>query len=337
MNGNEILTHAVPIWFAGSTSMPDEYAEFDADFSAENTGKFEFYIAAGSEYSLYLDGRLIGFGQYQDYPGRLIYDTLTFDAEAGEHTLRVIAWHWGVDSFTHTKRPPYVIFGLRGTAGEQALVSSENTPSRRAPGYVPYKNHTITSQLGLGCEYSAADAADKENSAFTPSVRASVGTQDGSYVLLPRPIKRCDLLPDTAMTVVRRGYYRAASGAAFSDDPGLALDSAELDVEREDADGCYLVADTGAEETGFIKFLFSASRVCDVLVGWGEHLTPERETPRTAMGSRRFYYRYTAARGQNRRTEPMRRAGCRYLEIFVADPDADIRYLGLVPDRKSVV
>ena len=132
MNGNEILTHAVPIWFAGSTSMPDEYAEFDADFSAENTGKFEFYIAAGSEYSLYLDGRLIGFGQYQDYPGRLIYDTLTFDAEAGEHTLRVIAWHWGVDSFTHTKRPPYVIFGLRGTAGEQALVSSENTPSRQA-------------------------------------------------------------------------------------------------------------------------------------------------------------------------------------------------------------
>lgn len=110
MNGNEILTHAVPIWFAGSTSMPDEYAEFDADFSAENTGKFEFYIAAGSEYSLYLDGRLIGFGQYQDYPGRLIYDTLTFDAEAGEHTLRVIAWHWGVDSFTHTKHPPYVIF-----------------------------------------------------------------------------------------------------------------------------------------------------------------------------------------------------------------------------------
>lgn len=336
MNGNEILTHAVPIWFAGSTSMPDEYAEFDADFSAENTGKFEFYIAAGSEYSLYLDGRLIDFGQYQDYPGRLIYDTLTFDAEAGEHTLRVIAWHWGVDSFTHTKRPPYVIFGLRGTAGEQALVSSENTPSRRAPGYVPYKNHTITSQLGLGCEYSAADAADKENSAFTPSVRASVGTQDGSYVLLPRPIKRCDLLPDTAMTVVRRGYYRAASGAAFSDDPGLALDSAELDVERKDADGCYLVADTGAEETGFIKFLFSASRVCDVLVGWGEHLTPERETPRTAMGSRRFYYRYTAARGQNRRTEPMRRAGCRYLEIFVADPDADIRYLGLVPERYPV-
>ena len=128
MNGNEILTHAVPIWFAGSTSMPDEYAEFDADFSAENTGKFEFYIAAGSEYSLYLDGRLIGFGQYQDYPGRLIYDTLTFDAEAGEHTLRVIAWHWGVDSFTHTKRPPYVIFGLRGTAGEQALVSSETRP-----------------------------------------------------------------------------------------------------------------------------------------------------------------------------------------------------------------
>lgn len=42
MNGNEILTHAVPIWFAGSTSMPDEYAEFDADFSAENTGKLEF-------------------------------------------------------------------------------------------------------------------------------------------------------------------------------------------------------------------------------------------------------------------------------------------------------
>ncbi len=327
------LSDAVPVWLAGGKGA-DEYAEFAADFTAaEDCAKFEFFVAADSEYNLYLDGRLIGFGQYQDFPGRLVYDRLQFEAGAGTHTLRVVAWHWGVDSLTHAKHPPYLLFELRGGHGELILASSEHTPSRPAPGYVPYKNHIITSQLGLGCEYSAEAFYRDEELPFSPSVAASVGTEDNTFFTIERPVSRCKLLSRTEMTVVKRGFYKNPDNKAFLSDSGLLMDNADIDVPRSNADGCYLVADVGCEETGFIEFLLITKSTCRVRVGWGEHLSEGRETPRCAIHNRRFTYDYTAVPGENRRLEPMRRIGCRYLEIFCEDPDADIKYLGLVPTR----
>lgn len=148
----KVFAGAEPIWLTGG-GRADEYAEFAADITVPadaGDAEFEFFVAADSEYSLRLDGRIIGFGQYQDYPGRVVYDSVRFRAAPGKHSLRVTAWHWGVDSFTHTKRPAYLIFELRGEGGEVLLRSSSDTLSRPAPGYVPYKNHIITSQLGLG-------------------------------------------------------------------------------------------------------------------------------------------------------------------------------------------
>ena len=335
---SKVFAGAEPIWLTGG-GRADEYAEFVADLTVPedaSDAEFDFFVAADSEYDLRLDGRIIGFGQYQDYPGRVVYDSVRFRAAPGTHSLRVTAWHWGVDSFTHTKRPAYLIFELRGKEGEVLLHSSSDTPSRPAPGYVPYKNHIITSQLGLGCEYSAAAALRDEKNPFASSSVASVGTADGSFEVVPRPIERCKLFQHTEMTVVRRGFYKDPDDKAMLSDSGLFMDNACLDVPRRDADGCYLVADVGREETGFIKFLLFTKKSCRVRIGWGEHLTEQRGTPHCALHSRRFTYDYTAVAGENQRLEPMRRVGCRYLCIFCADPDADISYLGLAPTRLAL-
>ena len=116
---SKVFAGAEPIWLTGG-GRADEYAEFVADFTVPedaSDAEFDFFVAADSEYDLRLDGRLIGFGQYQDYPGRVVYDSVRFRAAPGTHSLRVTAWHWGVDSFTHTKRPAYLIFELRGKEG----------------------------------------------------------------------------------------------------------------------------------------------------------------------------------------------------------------------------
>ena len=116
---SKVFAGAEPIWLTGG-GRADEYAEFVADFTVPedaSDAEFDFFVAADSEYDLRLDGRLIGCGQYQDYPGRVVYDRVSFRAAPGTHSLRVTAWHWGVDSFTHTKRPAYLIFELRGKEG----------------------------------------------------------------------------------------------------------------------------------------------------------------------------------------------------------------------------
>lgn len=335
---NTSPTSALPIWLANSAGA-DEYAEFLLDRDLPASGDLTLLVAADSEYNVYLDGSLVAFGQYQDYPGRVVFDTVRLSLAHGVHALRIIAWHWGRDSFTHTSRPPYILFELRAADERVLSASSAGTLSRPAPGYVTYKNHTITSQLGTMCEYSAVRADSAADTPFLPSALADVGTPDGCYELIPRPIKRCRILSDTRMTAITRGYYKEsprADGKAPSSDPGLMLDQAELGVSRGDADGCMLVADTGAEETGFIKFLLKTKKPCRVYIGWGEHLTPGRDTPRAAIHSRRFVYVYEARADENFRLEPMRRVGCRYLELFCSDPDAEIKYLGLAPVRLPV-
>ena len=324
--------NALPIWLAGG-GKADEYAEFCADFTAADGAGCDLLIAADSEYNVYLDGALIGFGQYQDYPGRLIYDTYRLTAPAGAHVLRIFAWHWGCASFTHTKRPAHIAFELRSAAGVTILSSSPATPSRPAPGYVPYKDHTITSQLGTMCEYSIPLADKMSRLPFSPSAPAEVGTPDGAFEFIPRPIERCIMLDDTPMTVSKRGFFRFTVDIG---DIGAMLDKADTAAPRDCADGCFLVADTGAEETGFIKFLLISKKPCDLYISWGEHLSPVTGAPRAAIHSRRFVYRCAAPAGTSSRLESMRRVGCRYLALFCTDPDAEVLYLGLAPVRYPV-
>ena len=329
---NDKILPARPIWLSDG-GKADEYAEFRADFEALVGFSYSLLVAADSEYNVFCDGALVSFGQYGDYPGRLVYDNVSIPSAPGAHTLHIVSWHWGVDSFTHKKRPAHMVFLLRRNDGEVILASSPDTPSRRAPGYVPYKNHTITSQLGLMCEYSAPLADEMANAPFLPSAPAEVGTSDGSFEFIPRPISRCVMRDDTPMTVIKRGFYKFTDS---SGDMGLMLDKASKWVPRSEADGCLFVSDVGAEETGFIKFLLKTTKRCNVYISWGEHLTEDGMTPRAAIHSRRFVYFCEARAGENMRIESLRRIGCRYLALFCSDPDAEISYLGLVPTRYPV-
>ena len=164
---NTSPTSALPIWLANSAGA-DEYAEFLLDRDLPASGDLTLLVAADSEYNVYLDGSLVAFGQYQDYPGRVVFDTVRLSLAHGMHTMRIVAWHWGRDSFTHTSRPPYILFELRAADERVLSASSAGTLSRPAPGYVPYKNHTITSQLGTMCEYSAARADSAADTPFLP-------------------------------------------------------------------------------------------------------------------------------------------------------------------------
>ena len=66
---------AKAIWF-NNTPHSDEYAVFSDSFEY-STGNVELKIAAGSDYNVYLNGQLVAFGQYPDYPHRKFYDYIS--------------------------------------------------------------------------------------------------------------------------------------------------------------------------------------------------------------------------------------------------------------------
>ena len=69
----KVFSCAEWIWIHGENK-PDEYAEFVFDFDGLSNAKYNFSITGDSNYNVYLNGALIGFGQAADYPHYKICD-----------------------------------------------------------------------------------------------------------------------------------------------------------------------------------------------------------------------------------------------------------------------
>ena len=63
----KFFSQAKWIWIHNENK-PDEYAEFIFEFDGDLTSKYNFLITADSNYNVYLNGKLAGFGQPADYP-----------------------------------------------------------------------------------------------------------------------------------------------------------------------------------------------------------------------------------------------------------------------------
>ena len=86
------------IWENGA-ARADEYAEF-ADRFVWHGGAVRLRISADSNYAAYVNGTLVAFGQYADYPHYKVADTadVTHALRAGENELTVTVWYYGEPS-----------------------------------------------------------------------------------------------------------------------------------------------------------------------------------------------------------------------------------------------
>ena len=58
----DIFQRAKPIWLKNAAK-EDEHAEFSASFHAKAGEAATLYIAADSNYAVFINGKLVGFGQ----------------------------------------------------------------------------------------------------------------------------------------------------------------------------------------------------------------------------------------------------------------------------------
>ncbi|MDD6237691.1 MAG: hypothetical protein PUB00_09985, partial [Clostridiales bacterium] len=118
---------AQPVW-AESTDI-NQYLDFYQTFETEKTDRLRLYIRCHSNYVVWINGQMIGFGQYPDYEEYQVADCLSVPVEVlrdGKNILAVLAYCQYEDSSTYRKGTPSLIFELRNQ--NQVLVSSgENT------------------------------------------------------------------------------------------------------------------------------------------------------------------------------------------------------------------
>ena len=113
------------------------------------------------------------------------------------------------------------------------------------------------------------------------------------------------------------------------------LPSAEgVRLSCPDGDGLYLLIDLMEEDAGFLDIDIELEGEAEILIGWGEHTHDLRL--RTAVGPRNFAGRYVARSGRNRFTHLFRRAGLRYVELFVRAHACTLYYAGILPTHLPV-
>lgn len=161
----DVFSQAKWIWIHGENK-PDEYAEFLFDFQGDTTKKYTLFLTADSNYNVYLNGQLVGFGQPTDYPHYKIYDGFSFEnVRSGANTVKIVVWYYGDDTQAYIKDDAGAIFALEAD-GETVYASSEKTLGRLCTEYVNYRMKNITVQLGLGYKY---DATAVNDAPFTPA------------------------------------------------------------------------------------------------------------------------------------------------------------------------
>lgn len=278
------------IWHS-KTASPDEHAEFVTHVNYEKEDStVRLLISADTDYGVFINGDLVKFGQYPDFPHYKIYTEydITPYLREGDNIVAFEVWYKGEDSQTYFTGRAGLWFEIK--QGDRVLAKSdESVLSRISPTYFSHRRKEINRQLGFTYGYDSTREDDwkaGQVKGFTSSV--AVESAENIY---PRPIK----------TLACRAPYLGKL----------------IKVEN----GRYLF-DFTREEVGVFRLRFSTKKVQNVKICWGEHIVDG--WVRDIIDTRDFSIDYVAKSGQNDYTGYFIRLGMRYIEIKSEEDLSDL-------------
>lgn len=296
------------IW-ENENAAPDSYVRFFKTFES-NGGKVSIELSSDSNYELYVNGCLAGFGQYADYPYHKVYDTIDITpyCQKGINRLSILVWYHGFTTLTYYKGNAGLIFSVLEN-GNTVAYSDATTLCKSAEDYVSGKQKLITSQLGFSYTYDCAayDGCNQKDFLATEANGWHCATELNGMPqeLYPRPNQKL-VLED----------FKVA---------------AQMDTKN-------LLFDLGEETVGYLSLHFRAPKGTLVTVSYGEHLVfdenGEECVPRRIAShgfvSRDFSMELYASGDWFDFSNFMRRLGCRYLQIE-CDGTVELDRIGVYP------
>ncbi|MDR0426707.1 MAG: family 78 glycoside hydrolase catalytic domain [Clostridiales bacterium] len=272
----------------------DEYVKFYDVFECAGD-KASIEISCDSNYVLYVNGVLSGFGQYPDYPHYKVYDKIDISGSVrkGKNSLLVIVWYYGTDFMTYVKAHAGLIYEVTDR-DRIAAFSKRGTLCAAARDFVGYEKKLITTQLGFSFRYDSRQYDGYDKPDFRPAAFAGAVEAKGiSYTLYPRPVKKL-LIED--MT------------------PGKPIN------------GEGRIFDLGRETVGFLHIKFQAPTGARVVVSYGEHLNDG--AVRRIIGNRDFSAELIANGEWFEYTNCFRRLAARFLQVD-CDEKIEIEFIGI--------
>lgn len=305
------------------------------------------FVAADSDFIVFLDGREILRGQYPDDPCVKSYDSVFIpELSAEEHLLAIKVYYCGGEFSGYTPGLPglYVDWTLQGVSAGQWLAHEDD--SFRS-GAMP----KVSPQLGFTTEYDLRrqfdfSSPELDDSGWRPAQELSAAP---GIVFRPRPAgTKCQLGEFRPMKCIRSGRLcRFTEGVpGITAAQSVSADNCYADStsksfpihwsipEGYEFTGLWLIADLGGEETGMVEFEVEAPAGTRIDCAHGEHLFDGRV--RAEICGRNFADTVYCKAGVTCFTLPFRRVGARYLELHFTGQkggDVTVRRVGIRPWR----
>jgi alpha-L-rhamnosidase len=142
------------IWSANSHS--DQYLRFRRVFQlAQAPRHSRLTISAETDFILFVNGSLVGHGQYSDWPTRKTSTTYELAPllRAGDNVIAVCVHHQGLGNSVYCPGQAGLILALHGDHPE--VVSDDGWRCAEMPSYAQGGSVRVTLQLGLSFTYDA--------------------------------------------------------------------------------------------------------------------------------------------------------------------------------------
>ncbi len=277
------MIHSSANWiWINSAPQANEFAYFEEGF-AYTGGRAVFSVCAETDYVLYVNGRRVALGQFAGYPDEKYCDDVDITSwlVAGENQLRLVVRYEGLNSATHIDDGAGVIYSL--SVAEQALlVSSEKTVCGFAGGYVQGQPRLITAQLGYATDLRCC-----------PDRPTTAVLQQRNCKILPRPVKKAEVLPPLEAKEITQGLF-----------------------------------DLGRETAGYLFVRLQSACPGTVKVAYGQHI--EDGDVRYLVGGRDFSFNLHTEVGEGYFEVLFVRISGRYLRVFLPE-GVRVLSIGLLP------
>lgn len=146
--------------------LPDEYAVFKKEFFSKGK-KATLKICAETNYIAYLNGKMVGYGQFPGYKNIKYFDEIDLSdyIVGGRNELRITVWYEGLNSFTHIEDGAGLIFEL---VNESDIVcfSDKQTLGTIDARYISGQKKMITIQIG----YTSGMTSQQTQESYKPCV-----------------------------------------------------------------------------------------------------------------------------------------------------------------------
>lgn len=324
------------IWISHEKKL-NQYLCFQSEFNVAKIEKAAFYIAADTKYECYINGVFVGFGQFEDYPEKKVYDEydITDFLQQGKNLISVLAYSQGEDSFQHLSGLPMVIFAI--TTKNGCLIASDNhIKCREAKEFISGDFERITPQRSFNFGFDLRFDDGWRTQLVSQSWANAVICDDSRISYMPRPNHKLSLLDVCSGTVLTQGQFCITNGKSVSEQmqyASLAYRDKQavfgLQTEKLEllSDNVYWISDLGEEMAGYLVLDVEADEGAVLDIACGEHLEDMRV--RSYVGGRNFAFRCVCRQGRQKICFYIRRLAGRYLEFFAHSGIRVIHQAGL--------